>query len=61
MQKPEQLDYFPIKKVVNKPVEDCRAVVTNWGVTVKREQDVSLLTELTNKSFGLTALQTRLN
>lgn len=37
-------------------MKDSRAVVANRSMTVKREKDVSLLTQLTHKSFGLTAL-----
>jgi len=32
--------------------------MADWGVTIKGEQDVSLLAKLTHKSFGLTTLHT---
>lgn len=34
------------------------AVLADRGMTVEREQDVALFTELTDKPFGLTALYT---
>lgn len=40
------------------PVEDGWALVADRGVTVEGEEDVSFLTQLTHKSFGLTTLHT---
>lgn len=40
-------------------MEDGRALVADGGVTVKGEEDVSFLTQLTHKSFGLTTLRAR--
>lgn len=43
---------------VFQPVEDGWALMADGGVTVEGEEDVSFLTQLTHKSFGLTTLPT---
>lgn len=40
-------------------MENGRTFVADGGVTVKREEDVALLTQLAHKPFGLATLHTR--